>query len=229
VLEAYERYCEGIETLSASGDLDVRDLRAGRAQKLGVRVVASRGGRLYLKGSLAVITALEVVADGRRFWFQVPSRKTVWTGEAAGGAPARGEGDAPYYALRPKDVVEALVPEPLAPRDGEALIMEADAVGFSLTVGDLAGGRGLARRRVVMSRDTLLPARLRSYDERGELVSEVDLAAFRDGLPRRIAIRRPAEGYEAGFTFSKAERNVAVPERAFAARLPDGYAVVEVR
>jgi hypothetical protein len=228
VLEAYEQYCEGIETLSASGDLDVRDLRAGKAQKLGVRVLASRGGRLYLKGSVAVLTALELVSDGRRFWFQVPSRRTVWTGAADGSAPAEGEGDAPYYALRPRDVTLALVPEPLAPRDGEALVMEADAASFSLTVASLAGGRGVARMRISVGRASLLPARLRSYDARGDLAAEVDFGGYQDGLPRRVAIRRPGEGYEASFTFSKAERNVALPERAFAARLPDGFKVLEV-
>jgi len=61
-----QAHANGIETLSASGDLEVRDLRAGRARKLGVRLVASRGGKLYLKGSVAVVTAMEVVADGQR-------------------------------------------------------------------------------------------------------------------------------------------------------------------
>jgi hypothetical protein len=229
VLEAYEGYCEGIETLSASGDLDVRDLRAGKAQKLGVRVVVTRGGRLYLKGSVAVVTALEVVSDGQRFWFQVPSRRTVWTGDAVGAAPAAGEGDAPYYALRPRDVSVALVPEPLAPGEGEAVVMEADAGSFSLTVARLAEGRGLARKRVWLARDSLLPARLRQYDAAGNVSAEVDFAAYQDGLPRRIAIRRPEEGYEASFSLSRAERNVAVPERAFAGRLPEGYRIVEVR
>src|SRR5262249_22699696 len=61
VLAAYDGYCKKLDTLSASGDLDVRDVRAGKAHSLGVRLVATRGGRLYLKGSVAVITALEVV------------------------------------------------------------------------------------------------------------------------------------------------------------------------
>src|SRR6267378_3509043 len=145
VLAAYEAHANGIETLSASGDLEVRDLRAGRARKLGVRLVASRGGKLYLKGSVAVVTAMEVVADGQRFWFQVPSRKTVWTG-LSGVAHRAESDDAPYYALRPSDVTSALLPEPLAPGPGDAVLFEADRDSFALALAP-QGARATARLR----------------------------------------------------------------------------------
>ena len=226
VLAAYEAYANGNETLSASGDLEVRDLRAGRARKLGVRLVASRGGKLYLKGSVAVVTALEVVADGQRFWFQVPSRKTVWTGRS--GAAHRAEGDdAPYYALRPSDVTSALLPEPLAPGDGDAVLLEADRDTFSLAVGP-RGARERVRRRVWLDRDTLRPTRLRRYDERGDLLCEVQLGDWKDGAPQRIQIDRPAEGYEAILDLDKVERNVPVPAQAFVPRTPAGYKVEQV-
>ena len=229
VLAAYDGYCKGIETLSASGDLDVRDLRAGRSQKLGVRVVASRGGRLYLKGSVAVVTALEIVSNGERFWFQVPSKKTVWTGDAT-GAPQPEADQPPYQSLRPRDITTALLPERLEPAAGESLILEADRLTFALTLARLSGGRGFAVRRVWLTRETLLPIRVRSYDEQGDLVSEVSLGAWRDGTPRSVEILRQSQGYEASFTFSKVDTNVAAPEKAFAPRrTPDGYRVVEVR
>lgn len=228
VLAAYEGYCKGNETLSASGDLDVRDLYAGKARKLGVRVLAARGGRLYLKGSVSVVTALEVVSNGDRFWFQVPSKKTVWTGDTAAPAQAEDEG-APYYALRPRDVTAALLPEPLAPGAGDGVLLEADPETFSLTLGRPAGARGLVRRRVWLDRQDLRPVRLRSYDERGDLQAEAVLTSWKDGSPRKVEIARPAEGYEAVLTFDKVERNVSVPERAFQPRTPEGYTVVEVR
>jgi outer membrane lipoprotein-sorting protein len=225
-LAAYEAYANGSQTLSASGDLEVRDLRAGRARKLGVRLVASRGGKLYLKGSVAVVTALEVVADGERFWFQVPSRKTVWTGLS--GAAHRAEGDdAPYYALRPSDVTGALLPEPLAPGPQDAVVFEADLNGFSLALAP-QGARETVRRRVWLDRETLRPARVRRYDERGELQSDAQLESWQGDVPRRVRIDRPREGYEAVLDFDKVERNVAVPAQAFVPRLPAGYEVVEV-
>jgi len=226
VLAAYEAYANGGETLSASGDLEVRDLRAGRARKLGVRLVASRGGKLYLKGSVAVVTALEVVADGERFWFQVPSKKTVWTGLAGAGHRAEGD-DAPYYALRPSDVTSALLPEPLAPGRNDALLFEADRDAFSLALAP-QGARAPVRRRVWLERESLRPVRVRRYDDRGELVSEVQLGAWQGDTPRRIQIDRPGEGYEALLELDKAERNVPVPAQAFVPRTPAGYKVEEV-
>ena len=225
VLAAHDGYCKGIDTLSASGDLEVRDFRAGKARRLGVRLVATRGGRLYLKASVAVVTALEVSSDGKQFWFQVPSRRTVWTGRADQNPEAEDE-QAPYYALRPADVTAALLPEPLAPGPRDAVVLEGDPETFRLTVAPRA--RGVVRRAVSVDRESLRPLRSRQYDERGDLVSEFEYGEVTRGPARRVAVRRPREGYEALFTFDKAEANVAVPARAFAPRTPEGYKVVEV-
>src|SRR6185295_6527366 len=143
VLAAYDSYCESGTTLSASGNLDVRDRRTGKGRTLGVRVIATRGGRLYLKGSVSVITAVEVVSNGERFWFQVPSKKTVWTGAAAGEARDAGTDDAPYQAIRPADITSALLPEPLTPREGETVLLDADRDAFTLTLAAPAQGRGV--------------------------------------------------------------------------------------
>jgi outer membrane lipoprotein-sorting protein len=230
VLAAYDAYCESGTTLSASGDLDVRDRRTGKGRTLGVRVVAARGGRLYLKGSVTVVTAVEVASNGERFWFQVPSKKTVWTGAATAAAREAGTEDAPYQALRPSDVTSALLPEPLAPAPGDTVVLDADRESFTLTLAaPAAAERAIARRRVSLDRDTLRPVRLRRYDARGDLETDVSLSAWTAGLPRQVDIRRPLDGYEAAFRFDKVERNVPVPERAFAPRTPEGYAVVEVR
>jgi hypothetical protein len=227
VLAAHDEYCRGTQSLSASGDLEVRDLRAGKARRVGVRLVAARGGRLYLKASVAVVTALEISADGKRFSFQIPARKTVWTGSA--DADPRAEDDkAPYYALRPRDVVAALVPEPLAPGEGESLVLEADRDAFSLALVRMASARGLARRRVWLDRDTLRLVRSRSYDDAGDLVMEATFGEWKEGAPRQVMVARPREGYEAAFSLDKVERNVAAPERAFVPRTPEGFTVVEV-
>jgi hypothetical protein len=225
VLEAHDAYCKGMDTLSASGDLEVRDLRAGKARKLGARVVAARGGKLYLKASVAVITALEVSADGGRFSFQVPSRKTVWTGRSDANPEAEDD-QAPYYALRPADVTAALLPEPLQPGPDETVLLEGDRDTFTLTAA--AAGRGPARRSVSLDRESLRPVRSRQYDERGDLVSEFAYGDTATRPARRIVISRPREGYEVIFTLDKADLNVAVPARAFLPRTPEGYTVVEV-
>jgi hypothetical protein len=228
-LDTYDRYCGGIRTLSATGDLDVRDLRAGRQRKLGVRLVATRGDRLYLKGSVFVVTALEVISDGRRFWFQVPSKKTVWTGLASEDAPAaEGADQAPYYALRPRDVTAALLPDPLAPGQGETVVMDAEREAVWLSLARTEDGRGLVRRRVGLERESLRPVRLRTYDEKGDLVSDVALGGWSGELARRVVIQRPAEGYVADFSLEKVELNKAVPERAFEPRPVEGYKTVEV-
>jgi outer membrane lipoprotein-sorting protein len=227
VIEAYDGYCKGLRSLSASGQLDVRDLRAGKSRRVGVRLVTTRGGRLYLKGTVAVITALEVVADGERFWFQLPSKKTVWTGDV-GGSPRPDDDPAPYYALRPSDVTAALLPEPLAPASPDVALLESDRETFSVTLARVEGREATARRRVWLDRESLSLVRARSYDESGDVVTEVTLSDWTDGAARSIRVSRPREGYEAAFAFEKVQTNVEVPERAFVPRTPVDYKVVEV-
>jgi outer membrane lipoprotein-sorting protein len=230
VISAYDAYCNGLETVSASGDLDVKDFRAGKERKLGVRLVARRGGLLYVKGSVLLATALEVVADGERFWFQVPSKKTVWTGRVGAEPVAEGAEKEPYYALRPRDVSAALLPEPLGSAAGEVVILEADREEVCLIVSRPADGhlQTTARQRVCLDRETLLPRSLRLYDERGDLGTEIALADVHGGAARRVGIARPREGYEASFVFERLVRNEPVPDKAFVPRTPEGYQVVEV-
>jgi hypothetical protein len=225
-LAAYEAYCAGLLTLSASGDLDLKDLRAGKQRKLGVRLVATRGDRLYLKGQVLVVTAIEIVANGERFWFQVPSKKKVWTGLASAEAPpAEGADQAPYYALRPRDITAALLPEPLQPAPDERVFVESEGGLVFLTV---ARGAGSVRRRVALDRESLRPVRLRQHDESGELVSEASLQSDGGGVPRRVVVTRPGAGYVADFRLDKVEVNKPVPERAFEPRPVSGYETVEV-
>ena len=229
VVAAYDGFCRGVSTLSATGDLDVRDLRGGRARRLGVRVLAGRGGRLYVKGSVAVVTALEVVADGQRFWLRLPSKKTVWTGSADAILDPSAESEqAPYYALRPSDLVFALLPEPLELAPGEALVLDGDASTFGLSVARMEAGRGSARCRVLVDRETLKPSLVRTYDDLGLPLREVRYSDWREGSPRRVLVARPRQGYEAEFSLDKVETNVALPERAFAERPAEGYKVIEI-
>jgi outer membrane lipoprotein-sorting protein len=229
VRAAYEDYCAGVQTFSGSGDLEVQDLRAGRSRKVGVRFVATRGGRLYLKGSVLVVTAVEVVSDGQRFWLQVPSKKKVWTGTNEASRDASGADEAPYYVLKPRDISAALLPEPLTPGEGDAVLFDAQARAFCLAVGHVEGSLGRVRRRVCLDRQSLRLARVQDFDAVGELVRE---ASFGDwttgGLPRHVTIARPRQGLVASFQLDKAQANVTVPDRAFAPRIPDGYQVEEV-
>jgi outer membrane lipoprotein-sorting protein len=229
VVAAYDGYCKGIHSISASGDLDVRDYRMGRGRRIGVRLVATRGGHLYLKGSVAVMTALEVVADGERFWFQLPGKKTTWTGRS--DVPPRVDDDqAPYYVLRPADLTSALLLEPLEPRAGDMLVLEGDREAFSVTLSRGQGTRAVARRRIWLERETLLPLRTRTYDERGDVLNEVKLGDWEGTVkaPHRIVVSRPSQGYEAAFAFERVETNASIPARAFVPRIPEGYRMIEV-
>jgi outer membrane lipoprotein-sorting protein len=227
VLAAYDAYCNGIETFSASGDVSIRDSRRGKSSQLRVRVVAARGGRLYLKASVAVVTGIEVISDGEAFWFQVPSRKKVWTGRND-SPPELADQEEPYHALRPLDVTGALVPEPMRPDSGQVLLLSGDRDHFELTLASAPAGRGVVARRAWLTRSDLRPFRAQSFDERGDVEADVVWRSWRDETPRDVTIVRPREGYFARFLLDDVDTNVEVPERAFSPRIPEGYELIEV-
>lgn len=227
VLVAYDRFAQAAESLGGAGDLEVRDRRRGESRRFSMRILAARDGRLYLKASVAVVTALEVVCDGRRFWFQVPSKHRVWTGRAD-QRPGTGEVREPYEALRPADVVAALLPARLEPAEGELLAFEADREAFSVLVARPASAAVTARQRVWLERETLRPQRLRTYDAGGELQLEVRWSDWQEDRPRRVQLARPLDGYEADFDFSKVEIGAALPDQAFRPRMPPDYELVNV-
>jgi outer membrane lipoprotein-sorting protein len=227
VLAAYDAYCDDTITFSASGDLAVRDTSTGRSRQLHARIVAARGGRLYLKASVAIVTGIEVIADGERFWFQVPSKKKVWTGRPDVTSDD-GETAEPYYALRPTDITDALVPEPMTPGPGESLSFSGDRDRFLLTLASTDGDYGQVRRLVWINREDLRPYRLQTYDENGDIAADIVWRDWQDDTPREITIVRPLTGYFARFMLDKAQRNIDIPEKAFAPRIPDDYEVVEV-
>jgi hypothetical protein len=230
VVKAHERATGALSALSASGRLELIDQRGGRQRSFGARVLCGRGGRLYLKASVAVVTALEATSDGRVFWLAVPSKHKVWTGDAT--RPPRvaaGADSHDFEALRPSDLAAALLPEPLDPRPGEVLLLESEREWFSLALGAPGeAGRGHVRRRVWLERATLHPGRARTYDAGGELALETTWGDWRDGVPWRVGVSRPAQGYAARLTFDKVQANVALPERAFTPRLSPEWEVVEL-
>ncbi len=226
VRAAWDRHCAP-QTLRASGDLEVADTITARTQRLSVTLLATREGRLYLKGSVAVVSALEVVGDGARFWFLVPSKNTVWTGAAARAPGASADPThPPYEALRPLDVTRALVPAPVALGPGETISLEGERLGFTLTV---ARRSGTVRERIALHRDTLRPQRLRLFDDAGNLQSDVSWSHWEGERAQAVEILRPADGYRAAFTFSKMETDAPAPEKAFVPRVPPDYATVEVK
>lgn len=244
VAAAYDSFCRSLESMSASGDLTVHDAVTGKSRQVGVRVVAERGGRLYIKASMAMITALEITADGERFWFRLPTKKKVWTGPAEatpadldidaedttpGDPDADPESDdGPFKALRPADIVRALLPEAFEPEAQQLVGFDADARHFSLVLFDATQGRGLALRRVWLDRDTLQIVRSRSFDASGDVVTESRFGDWRDGMPHEVVVWRPREGYRASFLLNRLRTNVPIPDRAFKPRIPEGEKIIEV-
>ena len=105
--------------------------------------------------------------------------------------------------------------------------MESDREAFTLI---LAAPRPWARaaQRSGWSAPCLRPLGERRYDEEGDLVASFTYGSWEGRYPHRIVVGRPREGYEAEFSFEKADVNVAVPDRAFVPRTPADYKVVEV-
>ena len=156
-------------------------------------------GRLYLKGSVAVITALEVVSDGERFWFQVPSKKTVWTGAARARRRTRARTKRPTTPCGPPTSRRRSCRSRSPARGGDASSSRPTARRFTLTLAAPAAGprarRGAASPWIARRCSR---SRLRRYDERGDLEHGGHPRRLAEGQPHQVEIRRPVAGLRGG-------------------------------
>ena len=211
VLAAYDLYCDGIDTFKATGEMELRNTRTGRAGRLRFDLVASREGiRLEQRGGgpgFVLVSrdgefALQSAADGRH-----------WRGAADEPLPSLR--DFPLEALRPSDLSSAFVPSPLTAQPDEALFMEGERSRFAVTLTRRRSGHGVARRQVFLERASLRLQRTLSFDEEGNLRSEVSWRSWRDGVPREILVTRPLDGTLARLELDEAEPNAPVPPGSF--------------
>jgi len=233
---------EKIQSLQATVDIDSS---AGGAKKGSVTdykeirgyVLARKPAMLHLIGLLPIVrtTAFDMVSNGQEFKLWIPSRNRFVMGRNQGQTHNT---DEPMENIRPQDIYEALLIQPIDP-DYEIAVLENayevlhDSRGHRVLQENYElvvirkGEQGWAlSRKIVFSRTDLQPHRQYIYDQQGKLVTDARYANYKDydgvSFPSRLEIFRPQEEYDITLNMLKLEINKPLRDDQFALEQPPG-------
>ena len=250
LIDSINQQAQKIQSLQATVDIDTS---VGGAKKGHVTdykeirgyVLARKPSMLHMIGLLPIVrtTAFDMVSDGREFklWIPPKNRFVIGTNEAQAPNP-----DQPMENIRPQDIFNALLIQPIDPQSEIAVLENGDEI-----LHDAKGHRVLQEdyelvvirkdkddegwrlaRKIVFSRIDLLPHRQFIYDKQGNLITDARYANYKDwdgtSFPSRIEISRPQEEYDITLNLLKLEINKPLRDDQFALAQPPGADVVHL-
>jgi outer membrane lipoprotein-sorting protein len=248
LVDIVNQMAERIQSLQATVDIDTSIGGAKKGQVTDYKeirgyVLARKPAMLHMIGLLPIVrtTAFDMVSDGNQFklWIPPKNRFVIGNNQVETRNP-----DHPMENIRPKDIYDALLIEPIT--DGEIPVLENgvmifhDSKGhrvlqddYEIIVIRMKGeNQGILSRKIVFSRLDLLPHEQYIYDDRGNLVTDAHYAIYKsyDGaeFPSRIEIIRPVEEYNITLNILKMEINKPLRDDQFALEQPPGAEVVHL-
>lgn len=184
----------------------------------------------------------DMVSDGQTFRISVPVKNRFIIGRNDVVYPSKHE----YENLRPQHIFDALLLREIDPQREIAVLegtteivrdpkskKEVDQPNYTMIVlrrDD--GGEWKLSRKILISRENLLPSRQIVYDKDGSVATDASYDDFEvfDGVtfPKVVSIWRPQEEYEVVLTVQKLRLNEPLKDAQFELQQPDGAQVVRM-
>jgi outer membrane lipoprotein-sorting protein len=236
-----------IQSMQATVDIDtsVGGVKKGKVtdyQQIRGYVLARKPAMLRMIGLLPIVRnrAFDMVSDGSQFKLWIPPKNRFILGR--NDVPSHATN--PLENLRPQQIYEAVLLPGIDPHN-EIAVMEndfeiiTDAKGHKVQQADYVievirkGQQGwFLERKVVFSRNDLLPHRQYIYNQDGDLTTDVRYEGYKDyngvSFFNQIEIWRPQEEYDITLTVIKLELNQPLPDDKFTLEQPPGAEVVRL-
>jgi outer membrane lipoprotein-sorting protein len=248
-----------IKTLSATVDIatTIGGVKAGKVteyQEIRGYILVRQPGLLRMTGLMPVVRtrAFDMVSDGAAFRLYVPPKNRLYLGRndsAPSNPPDRKDlasgGTAGLASLRPQIIYDALLLNDIDPKEDIAVLesglepvtdrksrKRVHQPDYRLNIIHRTAGEWFLERRIYFNRADLMPRRLRVYDKKGELVSDIQYDKWQSygdlWFPGVIEIERPVEEYRITIGMVKLDLNQPLTEKQFELTTPEGTAVVPV-
>ncbi|HXE74413.1 MAG TPA: hypothetical protein VNN18_02090 [Candidatus Xenobia bacterium] len=188
--------------------------------------------RLIGQAPIVRKTVFDMVADSRQFKIHLPTKNKF----IVGSATLERRSEKPIENLRPQHLIEALfLPAPWANTPHLLEENEFDGrrfYGVSEIVLD-DSGQTILHRKWWFERSRLELVRVQRFGLKGELVSDVRYADWREEsgvpYPHQIELSRPQDDYRLTLRFKKMTLNQPVAPEKFVLEKPEGAELVEVK
>ena len=203
-------------------------------------VLARKPAMLRMIGLLPIVRdrAFDMVSDGREFKLWIPPKNRFVIGHNDSEIHNPSE---PLETLRPQHIYDALLLRPIDPQT-EIAVTENETGSTTNPKGQKVvhaeyildvihtGEHPFLSRKIIFSRDDLLPHRQLLYDQEGNVQTAAVYENYREdsgiNFPWRIEISRPQEEYAITLNLVKLELNLSLPDDKFVLQQPPGVEVV---
>ena len=237
-----------IETMQATVDIDtaVGGAKKGRIteyKEIRGYVLARKPAMLRMIGLMPIVRnrAFDMVSDGREFKVWIPAKNRLIVGRNDISTPNPQQ---PLENLRPQAIYDALLLRPIDP-ENETVVLENSTETVAGEKGrkyeqpvyviDVVRGKGTSgvlSRKIVFSREHLLPDRQLIYDESGTVVTDARYTDYKDYnavlFPSRIEIKRPEEEYDITLNIVKLDFNQPLANDKFVLDQPPGVQIIHL-
>jgi len=249
-LVAYiDKQAEQVRTMQATVDIDttVGGAKKGKiTEYTEIRgyILARKPAMLRMIGLMPIVRnrAFDMVSDGREFklWIPPKNRFVIGRNDVATPNPQQ-----PLENLRPQAIYDALLLRQIDPETETAVFDQSttetvtgekghkfEQPVYMISVIRGKGVDGLISRKIVFSRENLLPDRQLIYDQSGTVVTDARYSEYKDYnavlFPSRIEIKRPEEEYDITLHIIKMDINQTLANDKFVLDEPPGVQVIHL-
>ena len=247
LIEYINSQAEKIHGLQATVDIDtsVGGVKKGKVtdyKQIRGYVLIRPPAMLRMIGLLPIVRnkAFDMVSDGKEFKLWIPAKNRFIVGRNDVTTPNA----SPLENIRPQQIYDAMLLPKIDP-DKEIAVVEndfetvTDKKGHQVQQADYEleviakGEHGwFLSRKILFSRNDLLPHRQLVYDENGDLRTDARYEDYKDyngiNFPSQIEIWRPQEEYDITLTIVKLQINEPLGNDKFALEQPAGAEVVHL-
>lgn len=235
-----------IETLNLTVDIDtdVGGAKRGKVteyQQIRGYILVRKPTMLRMIGLLPVVRsrAFDMVSDGNAFKLSIPAKNRFIIGRNDIVHPSQNA----LENIRPQHIYDALLLRAIDPKNEIAVLEEGMETlkdpkdkkkeiavpTYSVTVihrVDPATNDWILSRKIIFSREDLLPHEQIVYDKQGNVATDAKYEQFQDQggvmFPQQIVILRPQEEYSITLTLVKFRLNEPLKDDQFALAQPVG-------
>jgi hypothetical protein len=200
-------------------------------------IVMQKPENLRVVGQLVGVRIFNMASDGKTFTVLIPPKNKAIEGPTS----LTKRSDKQFENLRPGFFFDAMIVRGLDPEDYYTETSDTETIEdaakkhlvlmpeyiLNITRHAPNGGRRDKPVRVItFHRDDLLPSNQDSYDNEGNLESQVSYSAYKDfggnKFPTRVVIKRPLEGITIVLTVDKVDENQkgGLPADEFTVKIP---------
>jgi hypothetical protein len=198
-------------------------------------IVMQKPEYLRVVGQLVGVRIFNMASDGKTFTVLIPPKGKAFEGPTS----LTKKSDKQFENLRPGFFFDAMIVRGLDADDYFTETSDVETIEdaakkhlyampeyiLNITRHASNGGRRDKPVRVItFHRDDLLPSNQDSYDDEGNLVSQVSYFAYKDfgghQFPTRVVIKRPLEGINITLMVDKVDENQKLPADEFTVKIP---------